>query len=274
MNALPNAHSKLIPFFCLFISGAASLTYELIWIRQLTLVFGSTLYAISAVLCAFMTGLALGAWSIGIFLDSKNKQNKPVDSLWLYGFIEGAIGLYALYFPYGLGLLAEWYGPLASESLELGARLHWIEFGISTALMLPATILMGATLPLIANWSIGGKSKRVIADVSILYSLNTFGAVAGCLYTQIFAINFFGINGTNLTAIMMNGLVFFLCVPLRKRSIDKSSTNIRNFKRTNDTDGEAIPERRLSFLLLLILFQIYELFLFYLNLDSEFLRAH
>ena len=59
MSVFLTAPSRLIPFSCIFISGAASLVYELIWIRQLSLVFGGTLYAISAVLCAFMTGLAL-----------------------------------------------------------------------------------------------------------------------------------------------------------------------------------------------------------------------
>jgi spermidine synthase len=60
--------SKFIPYFCLFLSGLTSLTYELIWIKQLRLVFGGTLYAISAVLCAFMAGLALGAWGISKYL--------------------------------------------------------------------------------------------------------------------------------------------------------------------------------------------------------------
>jgi spermidine synthase len=76
MNAFLITPSKFIPFFCIFISGAASLIYELIWIRQLSLVFGGTLYAISAVLCAFMTGLALGAWGIGLFLSHRNKHKK------------------------------------------------------------------------------------------------------------------------------------------------------------------------------------------------------
>ena len=251
MNRYLSTSSKFLPSFCLFISGAASLVYELIWLRQLILVFGGTLYAISAVLCAFMTGLALGAWGIGIFLNFRNENHKPFDSIRIYGFLEGAIGLYALFFPYGLELLVEWYGSLVTESFELGSQIHWIEFGISTTLMLPATICMGATLPLIASWSIGKRSNRIIADVSRLYSLNTFGAVTGCLYTQIFSVKFFGISGTNLTAVLMNGLVFFLCVPLRKSSIDKPLTNIRISKKIIDGDNEPIPSRGLSLLLLL-----------------------
>ncbi|MDP7557418.1 MAG: fused MFS/spermidine synthase [Nitrospinaceae bacterium] len=252
MNHSSITASRFVPFFCLFISGTASLVYELIWIRQLALVFGGTLYAISAVLCAFMTGLALGAWAIGRFINSRNESENPVDSVRLYGLLEGAIGLYALFFPYGLDLLTEWYAPIVAGSLDLGSQLHWIEFGLSAVLMLPATVCMGATLPLIGSWSIGDRSDRVIADISILYSLNTFGAVAGCLYAQMFAVKFLGINGTNLTAVAMNGLVFLLCVTFRKRSVEEPSTHTRNTKRKKDSGGEPAPERGLSILLLLI----------------------
>jgi spermidine synthase len=209
--------SRFIPYFCLFISGAASLVYELIWIRQLALLFGGTLYAISAVLCAFMAGLALGSWIIGKFINFQNTKEKPVNSILLYGLIEGVIGIYALLFPYGLEFIAIWYSPLVSESLVMGSQLHWIEFSLSTALMLPATICMGATLPLIGSWSIGKDNDRILSDVSILYSLNTFGAVAGCLFTQTIAIKYFGVSGTNLTAIGINILVFFLCVNFKKK---------------------------------------------------------
>ncbi|MDP6657423.1 MAG: fused MFS/spermidine synthase [Nitrospinaceae bacterium] len=250
MNRSSVTDSRFVPFFCLFISGTASLVYELIWIRQLALVFGGTLYAISAVLCAFMTGLALGAWAIGQYINSQNKKGMVLDSVRLYGLLEGAIGLYALFFPIGLDLLTEWYAPIVTGTLDPGSQLHWIEFGLSTMLMLPATVCMGATLPLIGSWSIGQRSDRVIADISILYSLNTFGAVAGCLYTQMFAVKFFGISTTNLTAVAMNGMVFLLCVTFRQRMVDEPSA--RTIKLKKDSGGEPAPERGLSLLLLLI----------------------
>ncbi|MCH8156776.1 MAG: fused MFS/spermidine synthase [Nitrospinae bacterium] len=248
MNRSPALSSRAVPFFCLFVSGAASLVYELLWIRQLALVFGSTLYAISAVLCAFMIGLALGAWAIGRFLNFRAERKKPVDPVRLYGFLEAGIALYALFFPYGLDLLAEWYAPLVTGAVEVGLRIHLIEFALSTALMLPATMFMGATLPLIGSWAIGDRANRVVADVSVLYSLNTFGAVAGCLYTQMFAVKFFGIAGTNVTAVLMNVLVFVLCVPLRQRASPAVPTGTRS---RDDADAPA-PERGLSLLLLLI----------------------
>ncbi len=252
MDHSPAPASRAVPFFCLFISGAASLTYELLWIRQLALVFGGTLYAISAVLCAFMIGLALGAWAIGRFLTARDQQKKPVNLVRLYGFLEGGIGLYALFFPYGLDLLAGWYAPFTSGAIEIGLQTHLVEFSLSTALMLPSTICMGATLPLIGSWAIGNRTDRIVTDVSVLYSLNTFGAVAGCLYTQLLAVKFFGIEGTNISAVLMNALVFALCVPLRARAPSTSSPLAQTTSRIKDDKGEPVPGRGLSLLLLLI----------------------
>ena len=252
MSVFLTTPSRLIPFFCIFISGAASLVYELIWIRQLSLVFGGTLYAISAVLCAFMTGLALGAWGIGLLLSHRNKQKKTVNLVLLYGLIEGLIGLYGLFFPYGLELISGFYAPIVNGTIELGFLLHWIEFFLSTALMLPATICMGATLPLIGSWSIGKNSERILSDVSILYSLNTFGAVAGCLYTQTIALKYFGVSATNLTAIGMNFLVFLLCAPLRSYFIKNSSSKTPAIKHKINRVSSSAPDRRLLLLLIFI----------------------
>ena len=252
MNYFTSSPSRLIPFFCIFISGAASLVYELIWIRQLSLVFGGTLYAISAVLCSFMTGLALGAWGIGLFLSYRNKQKKAVNLVLIYGIIEGFIGLYGLFFPYGLEFITQFYAPVVDGTIELGSLLHWIEFFLSAALMLPATICMGATLPIIGSWSIGKNSERIVSDISALYSLNTFGAVAGCLYTQTIALKYFGVNATNFTAIGMNFLVFFLCTPLQSYFKKKPSSKISVIKdKVYDVNSKTL-DRKLSLLLIFI----------------------
>ena len=159
MNLTRNPLFITIPYFCLFLSGMASLVYELIWIRQLTLVFGGTLYAISAVLCAFMTGLALGAWGIVRFLRWQKKRGRDLHPILLYGFLEGLIGLFGLGFPLGLHLLEQIYphtGAMGSGMFSLA-----VEFLLSALLMLPPTLLMGATLPLIGSWCIGEKSQRI-----------------------------------------------------------------------------------------------------------------
>jgi spermidine synthase len=201
--------AKFIPYFCLFLSGLTSLTYELIWIKQLRLVFGGTLYAISAVLCAFMAGLALGAWGISKYLQKPGREK--IGLVRLYGTLEAGIGLYALLFPWLLEGLSSVYPHLIDPATGSGVPRHLIEFILSTLLMLPATFLMGATLPVIGSWSIGSQSSKIFSNLSLLYALNTFGAVAGVLYTQFLGTQFLGIQGTNLSAVLLNGLVFVLC---------------------------------------------------------------
>lgn len=76
-----------------FVSGASALLYEIIWSRYFVSVFGVTVYATSVVLAAFMGGLALGSYFFG---RSAERYQKPLRA---YGYLEIAIGLYALLIP-------------------------------------------------------------------------------------------------------------------------------------------------------------------------------
>ena len=158
-----------IAYACLFASGAASLGYELIWFRHLALVFGASLYALSAVLCAFMMGLAAGAWVMGRVLARAGNDIAPDKLIRGYGLLEGLIGLYALCFPFGLDLLEKLYPLFLPESGQVGLGVHMLEFFLSTLLMVPATFLMGATLPLVGCWATGNQTQQVFTQVSRLY---------------------------------------------------------------------------------------------------------
>ena len=245
---MPPLASRLIPYACLFLSGLTSLTYELIWIKQLRLVFGGTLYAISAVLCAFMTGLAFGAWGISKYLQRPGRKTLPL--IRLYGLLEAGIGLYALLFPLLLSGLTALYPHLLDPASGTGPSRHFLEFLLSAGLMLPATFLMGATLPVIGSWSIGAESGKIFSNLSLLYALNTFGAVAGVLYTQFIGTAQLGISGTNLSAVALNGLVFLLCWTWRPREVAES---VSHGSKIPVTDEEDVPSRGLG-LLLLVLF--------------------
>src|SRR6476659_5571679 len=76
-----------------FMTGAAGLAYELVWTRWLELLLGSTTYAATAVLAAFMGGLALGGAMFGRIADRTGRR------LTLYGWLEIAVGLYGIAFP-------------------------------------------------------------------------------------------------------------------------------------------------------------------------------
>ncbi|MDE1044138.1 MAG: fused MFS/spermidine synthase, partial [Nitrospinaceae bacterium] len=211
MTTHPSFRISWVAYACLFASGAASLVYELIWFRHLTLIFGASLYGLSAVLCAFMMGLAGGAWIMGRLLARGSIKMKPEKLIRVYGFLEGLIGLYALCFPIGLSLLEKLYPLILPESGQVGLTVHLLEFFLSTLLMFPATLLMGATLPLVGYWATGNQTEKVFNQVSVLYGVNTFGAVFGCLFTQFFAIRLWGVQGATWFAIALNVVVFMLC---------------------------------------------------------------
>lgn len=246
----------MLPYLCLFFSGMASLIYELVWIRQLVLIFGGTLYAISAVLCAFMIGLALGAWVISLFLERCRQTGKPLNLVKIYGLLEGLIGLYGLCFPFALELVEKLYPLAIGNSIEAGSWFHLMEFIMGTLLMLPATLLMGATLPIIGSWSIGEKSQRFFSDISILYSLNTFGAVAGCLFTQLVAIKHLGIQATTWSAVLINALVFLACFAYKSESTENNPDLRQNqlSKPPHAKGSEPEPDRVLAWLLVGIFF--------------------
>src|SRR5918911_315670 len=89
----PRAYSKKSLWLiglCFVLSGATGLIYEVLWARMLGLVFGATTFAVSAVLAAFMGGLALGSAWAG---RASAKLRRPFRA---YGMIEIAIALYAL----------------------------------------------------------------------------------------------------------------------------------------------------------------------------------
>jgi spermidine synthase len=197
-----------IAYTCLFASGMTTLIYELVWFRYLTLVFGATLYAMSSVLCAFMLGLAGGAWGMGRILKKDNGSKRLI--LW-YGIFEGLIGLYALCFPLGLELLEKIYPLVLPADGQAGLVLHIMEFLLGTILMFPATLLMGATLPLVSSWAVGDEKHQVFSKISLLYGWNTLGAVFGCLFTQFFAIQLWGVQTTIWFGVMLNALVFLVC---------------------------------------------------------------
>ena len=58
-----------VVYLLFFLSGAAALVYQVVWVRSLTLVFGGSHHAVTIVLAIFMAGLALGGYVIGRVVD-------------------------------------------------------------------------------------------------------------------------------------------------------------------------------------------------------------
>ena len=102
-----------------FLSGATGLVYQVIWVRLMGLVYGNTSHAISIVLSAFMTGLALGSWKLGQMAD------RTKNPLRLYGVLEIGIGISAGLVPLVFRLLNTiyWGAAPSFESIRGGGAV-------------------------------------------------------------------------------------------------------------------------------------------------------
>ena len=165
------AVSLLVPLFVL--SGATSLVYETLWERQLHLVMGTSQISVITVLTAFMAGLAAGGFLAGRHAD---KVRRP---LLAYALLEGGIGLYALLFPFLLQALVPVYTSLyAAMGGDNPLLFAVIQFVLVGFFLLPPTICMGATLPLLARFAASTKGEAG-QQIGRLYGANTIGAVCG-----------------------------------------------------------------------------------------------
>ena len=180
-----------------FLSGACGLIYEVVWMRMLTLVFGATALATSAILASFFAGLALGSWFLGRVAD---KHRQP---LVLYALLEAGVGLYAFVFPLLLAGVTAIYVAVARHVDPGFTALSLLRFALAMpVLLLPAT-LMGGTLPVIVKF-IATDRERLGLNVGWLYALNTFGAVAGAVAAGFFFILLLGVRETAHLAGAMN----------------------------------------------------------------------
>ena len=181
-----------IVYFLFFLSGITALTYEIVWTRMLTLVFGHTVFSVSVVLAAFMAGLGFGSYLFGHAIDklSANSTDSSSTALLVYGWIEILIfvsgGLLSLIF----ANFAEVYSLFHSFLPESPALQNFLRVVFSFTLMLIPTTFMGATLPLISKYCVTD-DKRIRKQVSLLYALNTLGAAFGCLITGFFLIEYY-----------------------------------------------------------------------------------
>lgn len=170
-------------------SGMTGLVLEVTWTRILGVVFGNTVYAASTVLTVFMLGMAAGSTLLGRIAD---KSERP---LYIYGLLEIGLGFYALVFPLlaNFSLVAyQWFFRTAHPDFAL---LNAARFLISMLLLLPPTILMGGTLPVLSR-HLARDNDQPGKDIGYLYGANTAGAVLGCFIAGFVLLKSIGVNNS------------------------------------------------------------------------------
>ncbi len=177
------------------ISGAAGLVDQVCFSKYLSYVVGSTAHAVSAVLAAFMAGLALGAQLGGRFAA---RVRRP---LFVYGVLEVGVGVAVALTPLFFGLVQDAYVTLVRalpDSLALVSAARWT---CAVLVVIVPTTAMGATLPLLARLTEARLEVRARERaLGLLYAANTLGGAAGSLTAAYVALPTFGLRATTLGA--------------------------------------------------------------------------
>jgi len=185
-------------FYALFVvSGFAGLIYESVWTHYLKLYLGHAAYAQSLVLIVFMGGMALGSTLCARF---STRIRSPLAA---YAAIEAVIGLCALAFHEVFAAATDWsyavlLPALGVDWLALAAKLV-----VACVLILPQSVLLGATFPLMSAGLVRASQGRGEA-VAMLYFSNSLGAAAGVLASGFVLIAWAGLPGTLRTAGVIN----------------------------------------------------------------------
>ena len=184
----------------LFASGAAALVYQVLWVKQLTLVVGIDVYAVTTAVAAFFAGLALGGALFGRCVDHRARPLRLYAVLELGIAVLGVLGTFAL-------------GDAAPLFAATGDRIGLLAWAVPFLLVGVPAVLMGGTLPVLVRAQAPG-TGQVAGIGGRLYAANTAGAVAGALLTPFVLLPSLGVRGTAFAAAAANVALGVIAVGL------------------------------------------------------------
>ena len=183
-----------------FLSGGVSLVYEVLWLKELGLLFGSTAYAASTTLAVFFLGLAIGGAAFGRW--SPRLRSPLRTYAWLELGVAASAGLYFLL----LAVYFQLYGPLYDALSDRPAAFNAARVALATLVLLPPATLMGGTLPVLGQHLVRHPDELGRTG-SFLYAVNTLGAATGALLAGFVLPPALGFDRAYLLAMAVNAAV-------------------------------------------------------------------
>jgi len=176
-------------------SGCAALIYEIVWFQLLELVIGSTAVSLGVLLGTYMGGMCLGSLVLPRLLGARRRP------LFVYVLLELGIGVSGLL----VLLVIPWAGRFYVEYVGYGFAGILLRGTMCMVCLLPPTLLMGATLPVVARWL--DTSPQGVSWMGGLYAGNIAGAVAGCLLAGFYLLRVHDLATATYVAVAINGVV-------------------------------------------------------------------
>ncbi|MBE9528581.1 MAG: fused MFS/spermidine synthase, partial [Proteobacteria bacterium] len=180
----------------IFIINFISLIYQVVWVREIMLIFGTTALSISTILTVFLSGIALGSYFCGkLVADIKNR----------YRFFGIALVILGLYCIASLSLfdLIRYPFMYLSGSVESSLTMNLLKFFFSFLVLIVPTTIIGAMFPLV-TYLYSEEFKNFGRDVASVYLLDTLGASLGALLCGFLLVPHVGLWLTSL----LSGLAY------------------------------------------------------------------
>jgi spermidine synthase len=194
----------------LFVSGCCALVFQVVWMRELRLVFGATTAASAAVLAVFMGGLGLGNALLGQRID------RLPNPLRTYGWLEVGIALSAAATPLLLWAAQSTYIGIGGQSVLGPTPATLLRLLLSAAIMGVPTFLMGGTMPAAAR-AVADDADARRGRVALVYGVNTLGAVLGAALATFLLMEALGSRGALWATCGLNLLLGLVAVALARR---------------------------------------------------------
>jgi len=201
----PKALRVVIASVLFFLSGSAALVYEVLWMKELSLLFGNSAQAAAATLAAFFTGIAVGNAYWG---RRASTLSRP---LLTYGVLELCVTLSAIIY-FAVYLAYDSLYPVLFSMFEYAPTVFTVaKFVLALILFFPAAFFMGGTLPVMTQYLVRNR-ETLGKRASVLYAINTFGAASGAIAAGFYLPQTLGTDVSYLFAMTMTLLVGVIAV--------------------------------------------------------------
>lgn len=216
----------------LFLSGFAALVYQVLWMRDLAIVFGNSAQAAAVDLAVFFGGLALGA---ALFARFASRIRNPLRT---YGLLELGIAASALLFFALLDAYSWIYAPLYQQFEDAPALLVLLKGALAAGVLGPPTVLMGATLPAMVQ-----HDNR---HPAWLYGMNTAGGTLGAFAAGFYLPPTLGFRGSYALAMALNVVAGVAAVLVSRATLTETGHGDSEARRYSKKPKRESPSLRAS----------------------------
>lgn len=193
----------LLIFVLFFLSGFTALVYQVLWMKELGLLFGNTIHAAATTLSSFFLGLMSGSYFFGRII------RRYRNAVQVYSLLEFGIALSALLYFLLLAVFHAIYDSVFGLFGAAAGGLVVIKFFMAVLLLTPAAFFMGGTFPVMSHYLVRNKYQQGIIT-SALYATNTLGAMTGAFLAGFYLPVLLGFKGSYALAVAVTALIAVL----------------------------------------------------------------